>query len=281
MKLISVVLPVYNGADYLRESIDSVRMQTYQNFELIVVDDCSTDNTPEIVQEYLQKDTRIQYYRNSDNLKLPATLNVGFNKAKGDFWTWTSCDNIYKPEALEAMQCVLHDDPATDLVYASMDITDPTGKLKHTIEAKSSSELIYENVVGACFLYRASLAKKAGEYDESLFLCEDYEFWLRCALIGKFTRIKESLYLYRQHEKSLSSERTAEIIKKGIMIQRRYCTKFIKTNYEYAKLYNSIRERDMLNPWRHLYFMHILFYSPVFFMQQAFKIISSKMERAV
>ena len=73
--LISVVLPVYNGELFLKESIESVINQTYQNWELIVVDDCSSDKTPEIVKEYVNRDRRIKYFRNEHNLKLPKNSN--------------------------------------------------------------------------------------------------------------------------------------------------------------------------------------------------------------
>ena len=69
--LISIVLPVYNGERFLRASIDSVVAQTYQNWELLVVDDCSTDSTADIVREYVQKDSRIKYFKNEVNLRLP------------------------------------------------------------------------------------------------------------------------------------------------------------------------------------------------------------------
>ena len=70
-ELISIVLPVYNGEKYLRESIDSVLRQTYKRWELIIVDDCSTDSSAEIAKEYTKRDERIYYYRNENNLRLP------------------------------------------------------------------------------------------------------------------------------------------------------------------------------------------------------------------
>ena len=98
--LISIVLPVYNGERFLRESIDSVLAQTYTNWELLIVDDCSTDNTAAIVHEYVQKDSRVQYYKNEKNLRLPRNLNRGFSLARGDYLTWTSDDNVFWPTAL-------------------------------------------------------------------------------------------------------------------------------------------------------------------------------------
>jgi len=120
-KLISIVLPVYNGARFLRESIDSVLNQTYTNWELLILDDCSTDETPSIAQEYAEKDSRIFYYRNERNLRLPGNLNRGFSLAKGDYLTWTSDDNRYRPTALEKMLHAQHIASPKEVFLATID----------------------------------------------------------------------------------------------------------------------------------------------------------------
>src|SRR5687768_16352258 len=101
--LVSIVLPTYNGCRYLCESIDSCRKQTYPHWELILVDDCSTDDTPRIMAEAVRSDARIRSVRHETNKKLPSGLNTGFRLAKGDYLTWTSDDNCYRPEALAEM----------------------------------------------------------------------------------------------------------------------------------------------------------------------------------
>lgn len=83
--LVSIVLPVYNGARFLCQSVDSILSQTYTNFELIIVDDCSTDETPGIIEEYARKDRRVRTIRHSQNQYLPQALNTGFDAAKGVF----------------------------------------------------------------------------------------------------------------------------------------------------------------------------------------------------
>lgn len=118
-ELISIVLPVYNGEKYLRESIDSVLAQTYKNWELLIVDDCSTDSSAAIAKEYASKDRRIYYYRNENNLRLPRNLNKGFRLAKGDYLTWTSDDNKFKPMALEKMYDALKNNQDAQFVFAS------------------------------------------------------------------------------------------------------------------------------------------------------------------
>ncbi|MFT5212615.1 MAG: glycosyltransferase involved in cell wall biosynthesis, partial [Patiriisocius sp.] len=94
---VSIILPVYNGEKYLSKSIESCLNQTYRNIELIIVNDCSTDKTLEIVDGYLKLDSRIKVLTNSANKRLPASLNIGHLQAQGDYITWTSDDNLYLP----------------------------------------------------------------------------------------------------------------------------------------------------------------------------------------
>ena len=96
--LVSIVLPVYNGEQYIAGAIDSILAQEYGNFELIVIDDGSTDRTPKILERFLS-DQRVRVIR-QDNQRLPAALSEGFRHAAGDLYTWTSADNLMKPECL-------------------------------------------------------------------------------------------------------------------------------------------------------------------------------------
>ena len=95
--LVSIVLPVYNGARFLAEAIQSCLAQTYPHWELIVVDDCSTDDSPQIVAGFAADDARIRVIRHAHNRKLPGALNTGFDAARGEYLTWTSDDNLLPP----------------------------------------------------------------------------------------------------------------------------------------------------------------------------------------
>lgn len=205
MSKISVILPVYNGEQRVGRAIDSILSQTHRDLELIIVNDCSTDNTQHVLQEYAAKDSRIILLKNETNQKLPKTLNIGFARASGDYWTWTSDDNQYHSDALEKMCAVLDEQSEIDLVYADLTIVDMQGNV--ILESKNGEpeEFRFKNNIFACFLYRKSLALKAGPYDETMFLAEDYEFFIRCYKHGKFCHIAEDLYDYGRHETSLSS----------------------------------------------------------------------------
>lgn len=205
--LISIVLPVYNGAKYLRESIDSVLAQTYTDWELLIVDDCSTDETPDIAREYTQKDARIQYYRNEQNLRLPRNLNKGFSLTKGDYLTWTSDDNLYHPTALERMHAALRSAPSAQFVFASCRIIDGEGKPVEQISVSQASKvyIIGSNSVGACFMYTRKAYEAVGDYDPDMILVEDFDYWQRICMRFDFTVIEETLYDYRWHDGALTS----------------------------------------------------------------------------
>ena len=279
MPKISVILPVYNGEKYLKESINSILNQTFQNFELIIIDDCSTDSSPAIAQHYTSIDSRIFYYRNNINLKLPKSLNIGFSKARGEYLTWTSCDNLYSPEALDELSKNLDANDEIGLVYSSMRIINEYGEKKEIIHSGPAEHLIFRNVVGACFLYRSSIAKSVGNYDDDLFLCEDYEYWLRISSISKIQPINSCLYYYRRHNESLSNQHEKAIIAKGIGVQKRYYNKFVKTQKEAALFYVHLRARDIYNPFRQLYLLVVLFHSPKQFLIEICNLIKKRFKK--
>ncbi len=279
MPKISIVLPVYNGEPYLAESIESVLGQTFKDFELIIVDDYSSDNTASIAQKYASQDTRITYIRNEKNLKIPGALNKGFTQASGKYWTWTSCDNAYLPHALDEMLQILDNDPSIGLTYTSMELIDEQGQKTGEIQAGPAQDLILRNVVGACFLYRAPVAQEVGPYSEDDFLCEDYEYWLRIATLTLIQPLEKALYRYRFHSDTLSNNHEAEIIAKGIGIQKKYYPHFVKTRKKSAKFYAYLRARDIYNPLRHFYFFYVLFYSPSFFIKEISRLITIRLKK--
>ncbi|MGE3908153.1 MAG: FkbM family methyltransferase [Chloroflexota bacterium] len=208
--LVSIILPTYNGSAYLDGALRSCLNQTYRNLELIVVDDCSTDDTPNILRRWAEKDARIRVVTHETNKKLPGALNTGFAHARGEYLTWTSDDNLYEPQALERMVGVLTAQPDVSVVYATYSVIDDAGQVINTMPAKPPSELVLGNVVGACFLYTKAVQEAIGPYDEAIFLAEDYDFWLRAAQRFQFAPLNTDLYAYREHQKSLSASRCIE-----------------------------------------------------------------------
>lgn len=189
MAVVSIVMPVYNGEKYLKQSITSVINQTFKDWNLIIVDDCSTDSSPKIMNEYAKSDNRIQVIHNKVNSKIPASLNNGFEKASGRYYTWTSDDNIYEHDAIEKMVNYLDEHIDIGLVYSNMRFIDEEGSETGIYESKPE-DIFSNNCVGACFMYRSDIAKEAGKYSADWFLVEDYEYWLRIRNISKIVNGK-------------------------------------------------------------------------------------------
>jgi glycosyltransferase involved in cell wall biosynthesis len=214
--LVSIILPTYNGAKYLPEAIESCLSQTYRHWELIVVDDSSTDRTPEILTKYAGRDPRIRPIRHQVNRKLPGALNTGHVTATGKYLTWTSDDNRFVPSAIEQLVGFLEQNPTIGLVYADAVFIDEHGHELRGFPAESPSKLAYYNAVGGCFMYRRSVYQATGGYDTELFLAEDYDYWLRVYRQFDIARLPRVLYQFRQHDESLTSTSRSDAVRANV-----------------------------------------------------------------
>ena len=203
--LVSIVLPVFNGEVFLEQAISSILNQSYIFFELIIVNDCSTDNSLEIINSFAKKDERIIIVQNKTNKKLPASLNIGHRIAKGDFATWTSDDNIMKINFLEELLKAIEKEKV-DVVYSNYDVIWADNTIKRTHKAGPTEHLLFGNKIGSSFLYKKTVFNYLNGYNEDLFLLEDYDFWLRASLNFKFHHLDKNLYNYRLHLSSLTNE---------------------------------------------------------------------------
>lgn len=208
---VSVVLPVHNGAAYLDTAIGSILGQTFRDLELICVDDGSTDETPQILRRHARADRRIRIITNCPNKGLPGALNTGFAAARGQLHTWTSDDNIARPQMLERLVAALDANPAVAIAHGHYSVIDAEGGVTGFQKVGPASDLLLGNRIGAAFLYRAEVTRALSGYDETLFGVEDYDFWLRAARQFAFVTLDEDLYLYRRHEASLTDRRAAHI----------------------------------------------------------------------
>ena len=221
--LISIVLPTYNGSRFLRKSLDSCLAQTFTDFELIIIDDCSTDETGRIADEYAQKDPRVKVVHNAFNKKLPLSLNTGFEQARGAYHTWTSDDNYYSPDALQVMLAAMDANQEADLVYTDYFLVDDQDR----VFGKRRFNNIYDSFTdwlgcGACFLYKAAIFRANRGYNPGAFLIEDYDFFMRAFLRFRFAYLpRYDLYYYREHPGSLTSNQ-ADVVNDlaKIMIER-------------------------------------------------------------
>lgn len=207
--LVSIVLPTYNGSRHLRQSIDSCLAQTHQDIELIVVDDASTDDTPNIVASYADK--RIKYIRHERNKQLPTALNTGFSQACGAYLTWTSDDNLYSKNAIERMVQFLRHEKCGFVYCDYYEFKDDDLDHLELIRLPEKAAFDRANCVRACFLYLREVQDAVGQYDPETLLCEDYDYWIRVWRKFRLGHLAEPLYFYRRHGAALYSRRYWEV----------------------------------------------------------------------
>jgi len=270
--LVSIVLPVYNGDVYLREAINSILMQDYPNFELIVVNDASTDGTTEILESF--NDPRIRILQNINNLKLPKSLNAGFEIANGDIHTWTSHDNILENDFLSTMvNGLLRSD--VDFVYSNYQLINDGGSYLRTASVEPSELLVTGNCIGASFAYKSEIFTELGGYSEDKFMFEDYDFWVRCSEKGfRMLIVEGSPYRYRIHKEQLSN--TIKLPKNYIQYRFNYASNStsIKKNIRILAFANivsiSLRNKNFSIASKSL--LHMLTLSPF----QTYRVFFSK-----
>lgn len=219
--LVSIVLPTYKRPKLLAQAVASVLAQSHENWELIVVDDHSPDDTPQVMAAF--DDPRIRYVRNDPNLKLPRTLNRGFALARGELLTWTSDDNLFEPHAIERMVARLQRGDC-DLVYADYYLfsqQDAQGRPLdiHHDRLPDVVQLEKGNHIGACFLYTRQVFESIGDYDPELFLVEDYDYFIRVAQRFRLAHIAEPLYYFRRDDDTLYLSRFAEVKASDVLVR--------------------------------------------------------------
>jgi glycosyltransferase involved in cell wall biosynthesis len=144
---VSIGLPTYNGERYIRQSLDSLLAQDYENFELIISDNASTDHTAEICQEYLAGDERIRYYRNETNLGSVENGNRLFKLSSGKYFMWASDHDLWHPTYVSACVSILEEEPDVVLAYARTTLIDPDGNplrlLPDQIDTRGMADAVY------------------------------------------------------------------------------------------------------------------------------------------
>lgn len=237
--LLSIIVPTYNrGSTFLRESISSALSQSFRNFELLILDDHSTDNTEEVVMSYT--DGRIWYYKAERNQGEYWLTNFGMNRAKGEYVTWLHSDDMLSPESLKRRVDALSSDNTLDFVHGDIVKIDEKGNeieiLKSSDEKTKAVYLKYvESLKNGKMVYlfhHTSIMMKrgffyqAGPFDCSLPFGGDIDWLIRALRDGHFARVPHVLYLYRKH----SGARTVTDIQGGVdktMVRKMIASRYI------------------------------------------------------
>jgi glycosyltransferase involved in cell wall biosynthesis len=209
--LISVLMPVYNGEKYLGESIESILNQTFSNFELIIINDGSTDHTPQILQKYAAKDERIRLY-NQSNSGVTASLNNALNYAKGEYFARMDHDDISYPNRFEVQIDFLNKNLDVGLVSTNCIHINSEGRKFNKAYYQDSLdsiqvkwELFWENpIIHPSVMGRIELIRSLGGYPIQYDHLEDYALWIQLAKSSKLFVLRQPLIYLRKHDYNTS-----------------------------------------------------------------------------
>jgi glycosyltransferase involved in cell wall biosynthesis len=206
MPTVSAIIPVYNGARFLRKAIDSVLTQSESPREVIVLDDGSTDNTREVVERY---GSAVKYVYQS-NRGLAAARNAGVAASSGDWLAFLDCDDWWLPQKLKLQLEAIRQHPEAILVYADQWILDLGGRMIYDRATPPDAlwpMLRAQNRIGSpvVVIKRAPFVAIGG-YDERLRACEDWDLYVRLISRGEFISIPQPLAVYRQSQGTLSKD---------------------------------------------------------------------------
>jgi glycosyltransferase involved in cell wall biosynthesis len=205
-------MPLYNGEPYLREAIASILGQTFSEFELLVLDDGSTDDGPRIVKGY--RDPRIRLLANDANLGIAATLNRGIRLAKGRYIARMDCDDVSMPDRLSKQFNFMEGNPPVGVCGSRVR---RIGAKKGIWRVKAGdaairSRLLFENAMAhpSVMIRKSVLDGASLQYDPSLRCAQDYAFWVEIARHSRLANLEQVLVLYRVHATQISETKKAE-----------------------------------------------------------------------
>jgi glycosyltransferase involved in cell wall biosynthesis len=226
MPSVSILMPVYNASPYLSDAIKSMLNQTYTDFELIILDDCSTDNSAEVAQRF--KDSRIVYHRNDVNNGLANNLNTGLKMAKGKYIARMDGDDISLPHRLQAQVVFMESNPDIDLCSCAMQMFGADNQIwirDRNPEMVKITMMFYSAVLHASSVFRKDVFEKHDlYYNQDTFPAEDYDLWSRAAFFCNMVNLPDIMYLYRMHQTQVTSTDPRAAVKcREIQIQ--YLTK--------------------------------------------------------
>jgi len=220
---ISIVTPSYNQGQYIKDTIESVLYQTYKNFEHIILDSRSTDNTVEILKEF----KHLKWVSEIDKGQADA-INKGFKKAEGDIFCYINSDDMLLPNTLEFVADYFSKNKNVDLIYGNCILIDSKGSI---IKIRKSEEfnlnrllyLGYSYIQQPSTFFRREVFEDVGYFDENLKYVMDYDYWLRVAKSGKLLKyVNRELSLMRVHREAKTFVDNKEMFKEAFSVSKKY-----------------------------------------------------------
>ena len=203
MPQVSVIMPSYNKEKYIGEAIESIIRQTFSDWELIIIDDCSTDHSVEVIRSY--QDDRIRFYENSFNIGIAEIRNRGIALATGKYIALLDADDISLPERLEKEIAFLDEYPEVDVVFGGFKEIDGEGIIRETyFTPLKNPDYIKANLMimdvipnGSCMYRKDFIVQHGIRYRDGYLGMDDYLFWVECSLHGRISGMTDVFLLWR------------------------------------------------------------------------------------
>jgi|GEM_PF-604889 len=202
---ITVVIPTYNKADFISQTIESVLQQTYKNFEIVIIDDCSNDNTEQVIQKYLSD--KVRYFKHATNWGPGATFNDGIEKACAEYVTFIASDDILLPNHLELIIHEFKKDERLDVVFSRLAVIDEKNNITNETRINTNKDK-YSLIRQAFYVsnifpspgitFNRSFFKYVGQFNPGLILMHDYALNIKTVLYGQFAILPQITVYYRR-----------------------------------------------------------------------------------
>jgi glycosyltransferase involved in cell wall biosynthesis len=228
--VVSIVMPTHNRADYIGAAIASVLEQTYADWELVIVDDGSTDDTREVVAQFLPRDPRIRYVQEEENRGIALSRNNGVARSRGRYIAMLDSDDAWgSPDKLALQVAALDADPQLDIVGTWLEYIDEKGertgaRLSHpTDDASIRAIQIHRNCFAqSSVMFRKDAFERAGGYDPHFVVADDHDLWLRMGRSRRFATLPRYDLLYRKHAGNITQTRRVKAARESLEVLRRH-----------------------------------------------------------
>lgn len=297
---VSVNLCCYNSEKYLRETLESIVNQTYQDWELIIINDGSTDTTESIVQQYISQGYPIIYYF-QENHGLGYSRNEALKRSRGQYIAFIDHDDIWLPQKLEKQVFIFENQPEIDFIYSNYFrlIMPKVDRLRVAFQKKQPEGKVFKEFLcqypvnmQTVALRKSSLHSLEEKFDEQLNLCEEYELFLRMLYYSNAAYLAQPLAIYRIHENMSSIKLAYEYPKEVSYILKKFASKLpgFQSNYSKEIAYlkakiaywnakaemssGNIKEaRDFLCPFKSVNLKFFFLYRLTFFPKKLWDIV--------
>lgn len=243
---VSVIIPAFNAQNVIAESLKSILNQTYGAIECIVIDDCSTDRTWQILQEFAASDTRVRIYQNQNNLGVGGNRNKGIGLAKGEFICWQDADDIALPDRIALQLRYLQENPQVGVVGGYLQFFGTNVKesiRKYPEHDRELRKIIFKfnPIAQPAMMCRAECFRAVGLYNEKYRVDEDLDMLFRLGEKYEFANVQQVVIRYRQDEKSLTGANLKHMELMTIRLRKLYAGSpaYKPTMFDYA--YNLVQ----------------------------------------